>query len=114
MLRRVLSILVSLVFLGSSLSGASAGEASVPLPQPSEPRPILQSAPPLSTQATWRASTLYPIAFQEFLQEVERSNLDLAAQRYNVSIAEAQLVVARVYPNPTFQLGYNGDVSHQN
>ena len=113
MLRQLLSILVSLAFLGASLSGASAGEASVPLPQPSEPKPILQSAPPLSTQATWRPSTLYPIAFQEFVQEVELSNLDLAAQRYNVSIAEAQLVAARVYPNPTLQFGYNGDVSHQ-
>jgi cobalt-zinc-cadmium efflux system outer membrane protein len=114
MVRQLLRIFM--LFVLSIVSGvrAIASEAQVPLPPSSETRLAAQSAQPLSTQAIWRPSTLQPIAFQDFVQEVERSNLDLAAQRYNVSIAEAQLVVARVYPNPTFQLGYNGDVSHQN
>jgi cobalt-zinc-cadmium efflux system outer membrane protein len=37
-----------------------------------------------------------------------------AAARYNVSIAEAQLVAARVFPNPTLNGGTSGrDVTHR-
>jgi cobalt-zinc-cadmium efflux system outer membrane protein len=51
--------------------------------------------------------------FREFMQRVEGSNLDLAAQRFNVPIAQAQLLAARIYPDPAFQSGYGGDVSGQ-
>lgn len=113
MLRRLLHILVLLILPAVSLARAIASEAPMSPLQSSETKLSAQSAQPLSTQTIWRPSVLYPITFEDFVQAVQRSNLDLAAQRYNVSIAEAQLVVARVYPNPTFQLGYNGDVSHQ-
>lgn len=53
------------------------------------------------------------ITFNEFLAEVACSNLDFAAQRYNVSIAEAQLVAAKVSPNPVLQLGYGRDITHE-
>src|SRR5277367_969685 len=43
------------------------------------------------------------ITFRRFMREVEAANLALAAQRYNVPIAEAQLTAASVYPDPTFQ-----------
>ncbi|MFZ3377538.1 MAG: TolC family protein, partial [Chthoniobacterales bacterium] len=46
-----------------------------------------------------------------FINEVARSNVDLAAQRYNVSIAQAQLIAARVSPNPIFSGGGTRDVS---
>ncbi len=51
------------------------------------------------------------LTFRRFIDEVARSNVDLAVQRYNVSIAEAQLVAARVSPNPTFSAGGTRDVS---
>jgi cobalt-zinc-cadmium efflux system outer membrane protein len=51
------------------------------------------------------------ITFREFMRQVEKANLALAAQRYNVTIAEAQLTAASVYPDPAFQAGYGGDVS---
>jgi len=51
------------------------------------------------------------IKFREFMRQVEEANLALAAQRYNVPIARAQLTAASVYPDPTFQAGYGGDVS---
>jgi cobalt-zinc-cadmium efflux system outer membrane protein len=53
------------------------------------------------------------IDFKTFLQEVEQSNLDYAAQRYNIPIAEAQVTAAKVFPNPTVQSGYSTDVSHE-
>jgi len=53
------------------------------------------------------------INFRDFMQGVEESNLALAAQRYNVPIAQAQLKAASVYPDPTFQAGYGGDVSNE-
>jgi outer membrane protein, heavy metal efflux system len=48
----------------------------------------------------------------EFLRKVAAANLDYAAQRYNVSIAKATIVAAKVSPNPTFTFGYtNSDQS---
>jgi cobalt-zinc-cadmium efflux system outer membrane protein len=72
--------------------------------------PALQPMPPIASQIPFQRQE---ISFKTFLQEVERSNLDYAAQRYSVSIAEAQLTAARVYPNPTLQSGYSTDVSHE-
>ena len=51
------------------------------------------------------------VTLSQFLAMVAASNLDYAAQRYNVSIAQAQLVAARVSPNPTIQYVYGRDVS---
>ncbi len=51
--------------------------------------------------------------FREYMQRVETSNLDLAAQRFNVPISKGQLLAARIYPDPDFQAGYGGDVSGQ-
>jgi cobalt-zinc-cadmium efflux system outer membrane protein len=54
-----------------------------------------------------------PLSFKAYLAEVAASNLDYAAARYDVSIAEAQLVAARVFPNPTLNGGTAGrDVTH--
>jgi outer membrane protein, heavy metal efflux system len=109
-----LYILTLVLLLGVSTAEVIAGESPTSIPQSNEPKTLTQQGPQaLPSQGIWRPSTLQPIDFQDFVQEVQRSNLDLAAQRYNVSIAEAQLIAARVYPNPTFQGSYNGDVSHQ-
>lgn len=51
--------------------------------------------------------------FREYMERVEASNLDLAAERFNIPISNAQLLSARIYPDPDFQAGYGGDVSGQ-
>ncbi len=52
------------------------------------------------------------ITFNEFLAQVASDNLDYAAQRYNVSIAEAAITAAKLFPNPTLQLNGARDVTH--
>src|SRR5271156_5500087 len=51
------------------------------------------------------------ITFRQFMDQVQSANLALAAERYNIPIARAQLTAASVYPDPTFQAGYGGDLS---
>jgi cobalt-zinc-cadmium efflux system outer membrane protein len=57
--------------------------------------------------------TSYKITFSEFMGYLRDSNISLAAQRFNIPIAQAQLKAARIYPDPTFQAGYSGDVSDE-
>jgi cobalt-zinc-cadmium efflux system outer membrane protein len=54
-----------------------------------------------------------PIAFDEFLARVAANNLDLAAQRYNITIAQAQVVAAKVSPNPVFTMSFATDISRR-
>jgi outer membrane protein, heavy metal efflux system len=49
---------------------------------------------------------LRKLSLTEYLSEVAAANLDYAAQRYNVSIAKAQIAAANVSPNPTISFGY--------
>jgi cobalt-zinc-cadmium efflux system outer membrane protein len=46
-----------------------------------------------------------PIRLQEYLDLVARTNLDLAATRFNVTVAEAQISVAKVIPDPSVNVG---------
>ncbi len=71
------------------------------------PRP---DAPPAAGKASGRAPA---ISLDQFLQQVLRSNLDLAAQRFNVPIAKAQLIAARVSPNPVLNVGTGRDLTHE-
>jgi cobalt-zinc-cadmium efflux system outer membrane protein len=97
--------------------GADAQDASLqsrilhPLGTPS--RPILLN-PSGSKEAMGRLQAL-PITswitFSNFMERVDEANISLAAQRYNVSIAQAQLKAAAVFPDPTLQAGYAGDAS---
>src|SRR5262249_5454379 len=52
------------------------------------------------------------ITFNQFLEEVVVNNLEYAAQRYNVSIAEAAVAAAGIFQNPTLQANGTRDVSH--
>lgn len=52
------------------------------------------------------------ITFGEFLNEVAAANLDYAAQRYNVSIAEATIAAAKEFKNPMLQFNGGRDVTH--
>lgn len=51
------------------------------------------------------------LTFDQFLRAVAEGNLQLAAQKFNIPIAAAQLDAARVYPDPTIQSSAAGDVS---
>jgi len=45
------------------------------------------------------------LGFDEYLALVGKSNLSLAAQRYNVPIAQAQVTVAKLFPDPQLSGG---------
>jgi hypothetical protein len=53
------------------------------------------------------------LSLEAFLAEAAQKILEYAAQRYNVSIAQAQITKARVCPNPTLGTGAWKDVSGQ-
>lgn len=45
-----------------------------------------------------------PLTLEQAIQEALANNLDLAAQRYNVSVAEARQITASLRPNPVFSI----------
>lgn len=47
---------------------------------------------------------LINISFQEFLNLVSKNNIQFASEKYNVSIAEANIEVAKVFPNPSLSI----------
>jgi cobalt-zinc-cadmium efflux system outer membrane protein len=51
------------------------------------------------------------ISFREYLAAVAAHNLDYAVQKYNISIAQAQVTIAQLYPDPQLSIGYSKDVS---
>ena len=67
-----------------------------------------QTPEPLSATVSPRS-----LSFDAFLAEVAQNNLEYAAQRYNVSIAQAQVAQARVFPNPVLGAGGSRDFSGQ-
>src|SRR5271157_5799677 len=84
-------------------------------------------APPIAADSTARSRALdsllqiptsgtlltsRPIGFREYLATVAASNLDLAVQKYNVSIAQAQVTVANLYPDPSLSSGVSKDITN--
>lgn len=59
--------------------------------------PAAPSAPP--------GAAIRQIQLRDFLKEVLETNLDLAASRFGVSIAEAQVSLARLVPDPQLTAG---------
>jgi outer membrane protein, heavy metal efflux system len=119
------TLLIALALILMQSAGSSAADQTLqnriltPLGSPSAPvrlqLPIAGKNYPSPTAA--RPLPALPITnwitFADFIRLVEEQNLALAAQRYNVPIAEAHLTAAHVYPDPTFQAGYGGDVSNE-
>ena len=68
---------------------------------------------PSLAQTAEPPSPTVPLAFDAFLAEVAQNNLEYAAQRYNVSIAQAQIVQAKVFPNPVLGASGSTDISGQ-
>ena len=66
-------------------------------------------------RAAWaQEQSTSQLSFRQYLQAVGRGNLDLAAQRFNVSTAEAQIDVARIFPDPQLSGGLlSYDISSQ-
>jgi outer membrane protein, heavy metal efflux system len=117
MLRRVgtpLIVSAIVLILAASANGQNGLlEQRILNPTDMPTRPILLK-PSISKEAIGPLPAL-PITrwitFSNFMGRVEEANLSLAAQRYNVPIAEAQLRAAAVYPDPTLQAGFAGDAS---
>jgi len=61
--------------------------------------------PPSSTPDAAREESRDLLAFEPYLREVGRGNLDLAAARAAVSVAQAGIAVARVFPDPQVTAG---------
>ena len=74
---------------------------------------LAQDGAPL---ARWIVTNSVPgakeITFGEFLNETASANLDYAAQRYNVSIAQAAIAASKEFQNPTLGLSAGRDVTH--
>lgn len=51
------------------------------------------------------AQTAARLSFAGFIEEVRQRNLELVAQRHAVSVAEAQIAVAKVFPDPVLSGG---------
>lgn len=48
-----------------------------------------------------------PLTLDQIIAEALRNNLNLLAQRFNISIGEARIIQARLRPNPVLSLGGN-------
>jgi cobalt-zinc-cadmium efflux system outer membrane protein len=59
------------------------------------------------------AEPVVRLSLAEYIAQVGRLNLDYAAQTFSVPIADAQVSVAHLYPNPTIAWGTALDVSGQ-
>jgi cobalt-zinc-cadmium efflux system outer membrane protein len=70
------------------------------------------ASPYAETNHVGSVSPTNEITFEQFLNEVASANLDYAAQRFNVSIAEAAVAAAREFQNPTLALNGARDVTH--
>ncbi|HEY6322012.1 MAG TPA: TolC family protein [Thermoanaerobaculia bacterium] len=108
----------SLAWVLIALFPGAAAPGVVPAAHAAPPEPAATAAAPATsaipaTPAPDAEAAGEGLSFEAYLEEVAASNLDYAAARYNVSIAEAQLVAARVFPNPTLNGGTSGrDVTH--
>jgi len=128
MLRRLAAFPIAMLITLACASGALPQEHLLGQHGPntlSGPTPLVRLSAPIVAAAAGPATAaeiseqlpglaiVGTITFREFMQRVESSNLALAAERYNVPIAKAQLIASRVYPDPQLQVGGGGDITGQ-
>ncbi len=69
----------------------------------------------LDSLLQWKANDTLPgeryIGFKKFLAEVAAHNLDYAVQKYNISIAQAEITVSKLYPDPSLSVAWTKDIS---
>jgi cobalt-zinc-cadmium efflux system outer membrane protein len=68
-------------------------------------RAAADEQPPARSDATAVPAASAHFRFRSYLTDVGRGNLELVAQREEVSIATAQIAVARVFPDPQITAG---------
>jgi cobalt-zinc-cadmium efflux system outer membrane protein len=95
----------SMVLRDASSDQSAATVASTPETPPAKPATNITSLAKVDSAAVDTKNEL-PISFNDFLHAVQESNLSYAAQTYNVSIAQAQISLARLWPHPTISGGY--------
>ncbi len=69
---------------------------------------VVVLAPPMSAQQSAAQPAPQParlLTLSGFLDEVKRTNLDLAARRFDIPVAEAQITIARLFPDPQASAG---------
>jgi cobalt-zinc-cadmium efflux system outer membrane protein len=72
----------------------------------------------VSLQATGQNSSLeektIDLPYKEYLDKALQSNLDLMALKYNIALADANVSLAKIYPNPIITVGdASGDITDQ-
>jgi cobalt-zinc-cadmium efflux system outer membrane protein len=92
-------------------AGSAAPATTAAAPEPAALGGSTGGAPLSVASLDGKSSRTLPVG--EFVSEVLQSNLDLAAQRFNVPIAKAQLAAARVSPNPVLNAGTGRDLTHE-
>jgi outer membrane protein, heavy metal efflux system len=93
-----------------SESSAAVREAVTPDTGGSPARAAALAAPAVDVSGP---EPVMRLSLAEFMAQVGRRNLDYAAQAFSVPIADAQVSVARLFPNPTLAWGTGVDVSGQ-
>ncbi len=92
-----------------ALAVAAATHAQQPAPR-SAPGPDT-AALPRPVVVLSGSEPVIRLSLAEFMAQVGRRNLDYAAQAFSVPVADAQVSVARLFPNPTLDWGGALDVS---
>ena len=101
-----IALSASLLFASSALAQPPAA----PSPAPDDAPP--PAAPPVALPGAAAAAPSGGVPYRTYLARVAQGNLELAAQRANVSIADAQVDVARIFPDPVLTAGVSSiDVS---
>jgi cobalt-zinc-cadmium efflux system outer membrane protein len=92
-----------------ALAVAAAAQAQQPASK-SAPAPD-SAAVPRPAVVLSGSEPVIRLSLAEFMAQVGRRNLDYAAQAFSVPIADAQVSVATLFPNPTLDWGGAFDVS---
>ncbi|WP_395749753.1 TolC family protein [Prosthecobacter sp.] len=79
---------------------------------PAAPAPTQGPSPERLAELTKRVTQKKTIKLEDYLAKVAASNLGYASQKYNVSVADAAIMAARVFKNPELQIGTMKDVTN--
>src|SRR5947209_2456199 len=97
---RFLRLCAGAAFVVGLVGAVKAEDARANSVAQTDPRRVAPSAP-----------FTREVSFDEFMTEVLAGNLDYAAQRFNVEIAQADAAAAHLLPNPTLGLNANRDLT---
>ncbi|WP_395735522.1 TolC family protein [Prosthecobacter sp.] len=76
------------------------------------PEPTAGPSAERLAELTKRVTQKKTIKLEDYLAKVAASNLGYASQRYNVSVADAAIMAARVFKNPEIQISGMKDVTN--